>query len=193
MDQKIVLYVALIGAGSAVIGSLMAQFFSFFQRKDEYNQKHLSDFLTNRLSAHDAISKVVYEVHEHLADILYPGGGDVSSVQAKEITYQGLISSVKKIGATIQNYSLWADVVVLQYVGKYRGLLVDFSKLVHESPSELPHQSKVEFTDQTTSFFSQMMQIIRQSSGILFLNRKMKKFVPGWFVAFFKRIFKRNK
>jgi uncharacterized membrane protein YidH (DUF202 family) len=44
MEENIGLWIAVIGAGSAILGTAVSQFFTWIMRRLEYRQEHLKDY-----------------------------------------------------------------------------------------------------------------------------------------------------
>ncbi len=113
----------------------------------------------------------MYEVQEQIPNILQDPSGETT----KEMIINGLRTQIDKIGHSVQNNSLWADIGVLSLVGIYRIQLADFVKLVNENA--IANENKLQFSNKTSLLFSNLINTCRRSSGVTFLNKKMRKLV----------------
>ena len=190
MEKNIGLLIAAIGAGSAILGSLILQLFSWLMRRSEYREKHFEGFLDYRIKAHSNIVKTVYEIAENMLDMLYI---QVGGVVANEIIYNNLIAANRKIGESVQNNSLWADTNFLVKIGGYREHLITFAKMVNERVHEINQEQRDEFIKKAKNIFTELMSFARVSSGVVFLNKEVQKLTSNKLVLRWPDFLKRKK
>jgi predicted PurR-regulated permease PerM len=120
IEQNIGLWIAIIGASSAIVGSMVSQGFNLITKRIEHNHDRFTTFLDQRVKAHENIARSVYESKDVLNNFkeYIKNGIPRDKEFVTGLGDQGYFSSwLYKINEAVYKNSIWPDIKFLRLIG----------------------------------------------------------------------------
>ena len=170
MDVYLGLYIALIGAGSALLGALITNGFSYLLKKADYNSTAFDKLREYRISSHHSITTSLYRLQTKINN-MHDGGGPDDA--------EGIFRDAIKCADDLPGNALWADTDFLMMVGDY----LEYVKTIRT-------RSSPGWDDWYKACKNKHVNVMlkgRHSSGVGFLNKRMSRLLKSWWRRLLRR------